>query len=92
MTIAINIGKEAVICEKLMIMSRKNSFDFLSRVSCPTVVICDRQDNLTPLAQHQAMADAIPNAILLAIQDSVNLSPIEQPHAVSAALRYWLQV
>jgi pimeloyl-ACP methyl ester carboxylesterase len=47
---------------------------------------------LTPLAQHQAKADAIPNAILLAIQDSVHLSPIEQPHAVSAALRYWLQV
>jgi pimeloyl-ACP methyl ester carboxylesterase len=92
MTIAKNIGKKAFIREKLMTMSRKNSFDFLSRASCPTVVICGCQDNLTPLAQHQAKADAIPNAILLAIQDSVHLSPIEQPHAVSAALRYWLQV
>jgi len=92
MTIAKNIGKEAFIREKLTIMSRKNSFDVLSRVSYPTVVVCGFQDNLTPLTQHQAMADAIPNAILLAIEDSVHLLPIEQPHAVSGALRYWLQV
>jgi pimeloyl-ACP methyl ester carboxylesterase len=38
------------------------------------------------------MVDAIPDAILVAIEDSGHLSPIEQPHAVSAALRYWLQV
>ena len=92
MTMAVNIGKEAFIRQQHAIMNRKDGFDVLACVSCPTVVICGRQDNLTPLAQHQAMVDAIPDAILVAIEDSGHLSPIEQPHAVSAALRYWLQV
>jgi len=92
MAMAKNIGKEGFIRQQNTIMSRKDGFDVLARVSCPTVVICGRQDNLTPLAQHQAMVDAIPGAILIAIEDSGHLSPIEQPHAVSAAMRYWLQV
>lgn len=84
MTMAKNIGKEAFIHQQLLIVCRKDSFDVLVCVSCPTVVICGRQDNLTPLGQHQAMTDAIFGAVLIAIEESGHLSPIEEPH-VSAA-------
>jgi pimeloyl-ACP methyl ester carboxylesterase len=92
MTMAKNIEKEALIRQQLTIMSRKDSFDVLARVFCLTVVICGRQNYLTPLAQHQTMVDAMLGANLIAIKDSRHLSPIEQPHAVSTALRYRLKV
>lgn len=92
MSMAENIGEEAFIRQQHTIMSRKDGFDVLSRVTCPAVVICGAQDNLTPPEQHQAMVDAIPGAILVVIEDCGHLSPLERPYAVSAAMRYWLQV
>ncbi len=92
MAMAENIGQEAFIRQQRTIMSRKDGFDVLSRVNCPTVVICGRQDNLTPPEQHQAMVEAVPGAALVMIEDCGHLSTLERPYAVSAALRYWLQV
>jgi pimeloyl-ACP methyl ester carboxylesterase len=92
MTMAENIGEEAFIRQQHTIMSRKDGFDVLSRVHCPAVVICGAQDNLTPPEQHQAMVDAITGAILVVIEDCGHLAPMERPYAVSAAMRYWLQV
>lgn len=87
-----HIGKDAFIRQQHTIMSRKDGFGVLSRVSCPVVVICGRQDNLTPPEQHQAMVDAMPGAVLVVIEDCGHLSPLERPYAVSATLRYWLGV
>lgn len=92
MTMAENVGKDAFIRQQHAIMSRQDGFDVLARVSCPSVVICGRQDGLTPVGQHEAIADAIPDSALVVIEDCGHLAPLEQPHAVSAALRYWLQV
>ncbi|MBL6932396.1 MAG: alpha/beta fold hydrolase [Rhodospirillales bacterium] len=91
-TMAENIGKDAFIRQQHTIMSRKDGFDVLARVKFPTVVICGRQDTLTPLEQHRAIADAVTGSVLVIIEDSGHLAPLEQPHAVSAAMRYWLQV
>lgn len=87
-----NIGRDAFVRQQHSIMSRKDGFDVLSRVICPAVVICGRQDALTSLEMHRAMVDAMPDAAFVVIEDSGHLAPMEQPHAVSAALRYWLQV
>ena len=87
-----NVGKDAFIRQQHTIMSRKDGFDVLSRLSCPTVVICGRQDALTPVEQHQAIVDAVTGSALVVIEDCGHLAPLEQPHAVSAAMRYWLQV
>ena len=92
MTMAEHIGEEAFIRQQHTIMSRKDGFEVLSCVNCPAVVICGAQDNLTPPEQHQAMVDAIPGAVLVVIEDCGHLSTLERPYAVSAAMRYWLQV
>jgi len=92
MAMAEHVGKDAFIRQQHTIMSRKDGFDVLSRVKCPVVVICGRQDILTPVEQHIAMVDANTDAALIVIEDCGHLAPLEQPHAVSAALRYWLQV
>ena len=60
------------------------------KITCPALVLCGRQDALTPLALHEEMAGAIAGASLVVIEDCGHLSPLERPRAVSAVMRYWL--
>ena len=55
------------------------------------VVIHGRQDATFSLAEHEAIAGAIPQAKLAVIEECGHESPLEQPHAVTTLLRDWLQ-
>jgi len=87
-----NTGKEAFIRQERAIMSRVDSRPLLPAIACPTLVLCGRQDALTPLAGHEEMARAIPGASLQIIEDCGHLSTLERPAQVSAALARWLSV
>ena len=86
-----HVGKEAFLRQQNAIMTRPDSRGGLADIKCPTLVMCGRQDALTPLELHEEMAAAIADATLVIIEESGHLAPLEQPHAVSAVLRYWLQ-
>lgn len=86
------VGKAAFLRQQAAIMARSDGRADLKRIRCPALVLCGRQDRLTPPELHAEMADAIPGAALVAIEDCGHLSPLERPQAVSAVLRYWLQV
>lgn len=85
------IGREAFFRQQTAIMGRPDGRADLARIACPTVVLCGRQDALTPLEVHREMVSLIPGATLVIVEASGHLPPLEQPHAVSAVLRYWLQ-
>ena len=85
------VGKEAFLRQQNAIMNRPDRRRDLSAIHCPTLVLCGRQDALTPLAGHQEMADGIPNSKLVVIEDCGHMAPLERPRAVSAVMRYWLQ-
>jgi len=85
-----NVGADAFIRQQKAIMSRGDLRPVLAGISCPTLVLCGRQDELTPLDCHEEMAASIPGARLVVIEDCGHLAPIEQPEATSAALRNWL--
>jgi pimeloyl-ACP methyl ester carboxylesterase len=85
-----NIGREAFIRQELAIMSRADSLPLLPAITCPTLVLCGRQDALTPLELHEEMARAIPGANLRVIEECGHLSTLERPEEVSAALVTWL--
>lgn len=85
------VGSEAYIRQQRAIMSRIDSRPSLKEIACPTLVLCGREDRITPLALHQEMAEAIPAARLTVIEGSGHLSPLEQPQAVSDAMRVWLE-
>ena len=89
-SMANNIGKEAFVRQQKAIMSRTDSLGLLPAIACPTLVLCGRQDALTPLARHQEMAAGIRSARLEIIEDCGHLSTLEKPAEVSAALRRWL--
>lgn len=84
------VGQEAFARQQEAIMGRKDGRGDLHAIRIPTMVLCGRQDILTPPNLHQEMAEAIPGARLVIVEDAAHLAPLEQPHAVTAVLRYWL--
>jgi pimeloyl-ACP methyl ester carboxylesterase len=63
----------------------------LRGVRCETLLLCGRQDAWSPLARHEQMQALRPDSRLVVVEDSGHMSTMEQPHAVTAALREWLE-
>ena len=84
------VGKDAFLRQQKAIMGRIDSRPYLARIACPTLLLCGRQDQLTPPALLEEMAAPIPGALLEVIEDCGHLSTMERPDAVDAALRIWL--
>ena len=90
MAMAARIGRDAFLRQQTAILGRPDSRPDLPRIGCPSVVVCGRQDALTPLPVSEEMAGLIPGAELVVVEDSGHLAPMEQPEAVNAALAAWL--
>lgn len=73
------------------LLTRPDASALLPTISCPTLVLCGREDNWSPPAQHERMRDAIANAELCVIERCGHMSTLEQPQAVNDALAAWLQ-
>ena len=84
------IGKDAFLRQQKAIMGRPDGRVDLRRIACPTLVLCGRQDVLTPVALHEEIASLVPGARLTVIEDCGHLSTLEKPRSVSAAFRQWL--
>lgn len=72
------------------LLGRPEATPQLGRIACPTLVLCGRQDDWSPLARHEEMARMIPGAVLEVIEDSGHMSTMERPQAVADALSRWL--
>lgn len=84
------VGVEGFARQQTAIMHRADSRPLLAHVACPTLVLCGRDDALTPPEHAQEMADGIENSRLVIIEACGHLSAIEQPAQVTEALRTWL--
>jgi pimeloyl-ACP methyl ester carboxylesterase len=59
---------------------RSETCSTLSAVNIPTMIICGREDEVTPLAQSESMHTSIKGSILHVIDDAGHVSNLEQPH------------
>ncbi|WP_448187557.1 alpha/beta fold hydrolase [Azospirillum sp. sgz301742] len=84
------IGAEAYARQQAAIMGRPDSRPGLDAIRCPTLVLCGRQDAITPPELHVEIAEGIPGARYIPIEDAGHLAPMERPQAVTALLRSWL--
>ena len=76
--------------QQTAILGRPDSRPDLPGIACPTVAVVGALDRLTPPAVAREMAAAIPGATVEVVPDAGHLSPLENPDAVTAALRRWL--
>lgn len=72
------------------LLTRPDAEAVLATIRCPVLVGVGRQDAWSPLAQHEAIVAAVPQAKLVVFENSGHMAPIEAPEAVTAALRGWL--
>ena len=90
MAMAERVGKDAFLRQQRAIIGRPDSRPSLAAIACPTLVLCGRQDQLTPLDLHQEIAAGVRGAQLVIIEECGHLSTMERPWEVSVALRQWL--
>ena len=70
---------DAIAAAIRALRDRPDSTDLLSSITCPTRIICGEEDVLTPMADSEAMAAAIPGARLVRLPGAGHLSNLEAP-------------
>ena len=84
------VGGDAFLRQQKAIQARVDGREDLRRIRCPALVLCGREDQLTPLDAHIEMAENIPGADLVVLGRCGHMSTMERPGDVTAALRNWL--
>jgi pimeloyl-ACP methyl ester carboxylesterase len=84
------IGPEVFIRQQQAIMGRSNQVPCLGDITCPTVIVCGEQDQITPLECSKEMAALIQGSQLEVISDCGHMTSMEKPERVSAILFEWL--
>jgi len=83
-------GIPAYLRQQRAIMSRIDFRPVLTQVRCPTLVLCGREDVLTPLPLHVEMEGLVAGARLSILEQCGHMSTMERPHEVNTELRLWL--
>lgn len=73
-------NSEHIITQGLVALAeRSETCSTLDKIIIPTLIICGREDEVTPLAQSEFMNAAIKGSILQVIDDAGHVSNLEQP-------------
>ena len=84
------VGREGFVRQTTAIINRIDIRPDLPRIDCPTLVLCGREDKLTPVELHQEMTRMIRHAELKVVEHCGHLAPLEQPEETSRIMREWL--
>lgn len=84
------VGQEGFTRQQTAIMGRVDGRGDLHAIRVPTLIICGREDLLTPPVVHEEMAAAVHGARLVIAEVCGHLAPLERPEIVTPALRQWL--
>ena len=90
-SMASGLGKEVFVRQQRAIMARPDSLPTLAAITCPTLVICGRDDLITPPDLASEMAKGIRHAELKIIEQCGHLSTLDQPEEVSQILSDWIK-
>lgn len=85
------IGQAGFVRQQTAAMNRPDQRDVLKALSVPALVLCGRDDQTTPPARSEEMAQLLPGDVeLVLVPDAAHLTTLEQPAAVAAPFLRWL--
>ncbi len=90
MDMASDVGQETFVNQQTAILNRVDSRPSLAAFEKPVLVICGREDELTPLDLSEETRDGLVNSRLCIIEECGHLSSMERPFATTALMRDWL--
>jgi pimeloyl-ACP methyl ester carboxylesterase len=82
---------ESFAAQTKALLERPDAGRVLPTINVPALLVSGAADTWSPLAQHEEIRRQIPQATLVAIDDAGHMAPAEQPRAVAAALRAWIE-
>lgn len=89
--IMLSTSLEGVLGDLAAMADRPDSTPTLPTIQVPALVVHGAQDSLIPVAESQAMQQAIPNAHLEVIEEAGHLPTLEAPQAYNQALSQFLK-
>lgn len=87
---AANVGRDVFVQQQTAILNRVDGRPDLGDINVDTLIICGRQDELTPVELMQELADNIRNSAFHIIEECGHLSPLEKPDEVTDLMRDWI--
>lgn len=88
-SMALAVGKEGFKRQQTAIIGRIDSRPHLRAISCPTLVVAGREDQLMPVELLRELAQGIRGARLEVIEDCGHMASMEQPRETIRLLRQW---
>jgi 3-oxoadipate enol-lactonase len=81
-----NTSPAAIAAAQRGLAARPDMTSLLPKITVPTLVIVGAEDAISPPAEMQAIAAAIPNSQFVIIPNAGHMTTMENPQAVNAAL------
>lgn len=72
------------------LLDRPDADPLLPTIACPTLVLCGREDAWSTPARHEHLHARIAGSRLVVVERCGHMSTMEQPEAVTIAIREWL--
>ena len=85
-------GATQLIRQNRAVIARPDARAHLPQVRCPTLVMCGDSDKLTPPECSREIAGLVAGAELVMVARCGHMLTMEQPEAVNATLRAWLEL
>lgn len=87
LTAVVNSNSRHILIQGMVALAeRAETCSGLSEIDVPTLILCGREDEVTPLAQSKAMHEAIAGSTLHVIEKAGHVSNLEQPDAFNQHL------
>lgn len=83
-----NIIKKGLVA----LAERSETCSTLNEITIPTLIICGREDEVTPLSQSESMHSTIKGSILHVIENAGHVSNLEQPQEFNEQLLNFLTI
>lgn len=83
-------SQHEIVSGLIAIAGRPQTCTTLHRIKTPTLIICGRQDQITPLEQSEFMHNEIKGSVLQIIEEAGHVSNLEQPDEFNQHILHFL--
>ncbi|WP_305986047.1 alpha/beta fold hydrolase [Roseibium sp. MMSF_3544] len=92
MKMALDLGADVFERQSRALQKRPDQQETLKSVNVPTLILMGREDRLCPVDRHELMQSLIEGSTFEIIEGAGHLPTLEQPDAVNAAFKTWLDI
>jgi pimeloyl-ACP methyl ester carboxylesterase len=89
-TMLLEVGPQTAASQTRAIAARGDHAALMRQLQLPTLIVCGRQDKVTPPELSQEAADQMPTAHLHWLEDTGHMSPLEQTAQLAELITSWL--